>query len=67
MNIERLKKLPKTDTIRKHATSNDLRVYTKVYLDRTVGKELSRIKLFKSLREQGYSYDKADSISRRIL
>ena len=67
MNIERLKKLPKTDTIRKHATSSELRVYTKVYLDRTVGKELSRIKLFQSLQEQGYSYDRADSISRRIL
>lgn len=67
MNTERLKKLPKNDTIRKHATSSELRVYTKVYLDRTVGKELSRIKLFQSLQEQGYSYDKADSISRRIL
>jgi hypothetical protein len=42
-------------------------MYRDAYLDRTVGKELARRKLFMQFRESGYSYDKADKLSRKVL
>tara|TARA_R100001463_G_scaffold85520_1_gene140473 strand:+ start:526 stop:729 length:204 start_codon:yes stop_codon:yes gene_type:complete len=67
MRTEELEQLPRGDTIRQHATIYHLRMYRDAYLDRTVGKELTRRKLFMQFREGGYSYDKADKLSRRVL
>ena len=67
MRTEELEKLPRGNTIRQHATNYHLRMYRDAYLDRTVSKELARRKLFIQLREKGYSYERADKVSRRIL
>ena len=67
MRTEDLEQLPRSDTIRQHATNNHMRMYRDAYLDRTVGKELARRKLFMQFRESGYSYEKADKLSRKVL
>tara|TARA_A100000172_G_scaffold55488_3_gene35596 strand:+ start:964 stop:1167 length:204 start_codon:yes stop_codon:yes gene_type:complete len=67
MRTEELEQLPRGDTIRQHATNYHLRMYRDAYLDRTVSKELARRKLFMQFREKGYSYDKADRLSRKVL